>query len=155
MIWWEEAMGAITRGLILAVVLGAGAFMVDSFYQYIQPTKAFFEYESIEPVSFKAGESPKFASNAAAYRLKPLTSQEELICEYPDGSTEQFGERLITFTPSVIKQAPSLGAVWTLTSTVLPNTPAVCHLEANIFMRVKYGIVKRQYIESERFEIEQ
>ena len=135
------------------LVSAACVIAIDYTYVRFAPTSAFFEYSNITNVSAVPGEYAKFYSTSKVSELKPLKSQEEIICLTDYGQLYQIGERVVTFTPSGKSDAFVRSPIWELTSAKLPDIDAICHLEANISMDIRYGIIKYQFIKSTDFSI--
>jgi len=139
--------------LIYMLVSAACVIAIDYAYVRFAPTSVFFEYSNITNVSAIPGDYAKFYSTSKVSELKPLKSQEEIICLTDNGQLYQLGERQVSFTPSLVSKTFVRSPIWELTSARLPNIDATCHLEANVSMNVRYGVTKYQFIESADFSI--
>lgn len=139
---------------MLVATLAIGA--LDYLYVRFAPTRFFFEYASITNTSANIGEYASFISTSRVSTLRPLKSQEEIVCVLDEGGLVQFGEREVSYTPSIKTEVFITSPEWTLTSAVIPDIEGYCHLEANVSMSLRYGIKKYQFIthpESNEFRV--
>lgn len=121
-------------------------FAIDYLYVRFAPTRYFFEYAGIMNTSANIGEYATFVSTSRARTLRPLESQEEIVCVLDKGGLVQFGERKVSYMPSNKSEVFNTSPEWTLTSAVIPDIEAFCHLEANVSMSLRYGIKKHKFI---------
>ena len=147
---------SIKSSLNYMLVATIAVVALDYLYIRFAPTRFFFEYANITNTSANIGEYATFVSTSKASTIRPLKSQEEIVCVLDEGGLVQFGEREITFTPSNRSEIFTTSPEWTLRSAVIPDIDAYCNLEANVSMSLRYGIKKYQFItypESKEFRV--